>query len=225
MGNNGFGTIIQIGDCLVSEDVVTEFFACDYEKCRGRCCVIGDSGAPMKEEEAEELEKNYDIYSPLMTEEGRECALENGFFQIDRDGDMVTPVISRSHDVEGLDFVPNSYGTVGIPGLEDCAYIHYEKDGKGGIYCMCSPEKCFCEGKCSFRKPVSCSLYPIRVTRLSNGTDALNLHRWSICADAYEKGRREGIRVYQFLKAPLTEVYGRDFYEALCAAADHILSH
>lgn len=74
------------------------------------------------------------------------------------------------------------------------------------------------------KKPVSCSLYPIRVTRLTGGGLALNLHRWEICKDAFRKGRREGIRVYQFLRKPLTDAYGEDFYEALDAAAGHILS-
>ncbi|MCR5243439.1 MAG: DUF3109 family protein, partial [Bacteroidales bacterium] len=99
MGRNDFGTIIQIGDILVSEEVVTEFFSCDYEKCRGCCCVHGDSGAPLREEEAEELEKHYPVYSPLMTEEGREAAESQGFFEIDRDGDLVTPVVRRTHFV------------------------------------------------------------------------------------------------------------------------------
>ena len=219
---SAFGTIIQIGDCLVSEEVATEYFACDYEKCKGCCCVIGDSGAPMKEGEAEELERNYEIFSPLMTEEGRESVRKNGFFQIDRDGDIVTPVVSEPHRVEGLDYIPGTNGLVGTTGLEDCAYIHYEKDMDGKAICLCSVERCFFQGKCDFRKPVSCWLYPIRVTKLRSGADALNLHRWSICSDAFEKGKREGIRVYQFLKEPLTQIYGEDFYEALDAAAKHI---
>ena len=84
------GTIIQIGDILVSEEVVTEFFCCDYEKCRGCCCVVGDGGAPLQESETEELEKLYPVYSPLITPEGREAAQNSGFFEIDRDGEIVT---------------------------------------------------------------------------------------------------------------------------------------
>lgn len=221
---SAFGTIIEIDRVLVAEDVVTEYFACDYEKCKGCCCVIGDSGAPMKEGEAEELERNYEVYSPLMTQEGRDAVDANGFFQIDRDGDIVTPVVSTPHRIEGLDYIPGTDGLIGTAGLEDCAYIHYEKGEDGKAICLCSVERCFFQGKCSFRKPVSCWLYPIRVTRLSSGMDALNLHRWNICKDAFEKGKREGIRVYQFLKEPLTEIYGADFYEALDAAATALLS-
>lgn len=223
MSRRTFGTIIQIGDVLVSEDIVREYFACDYEKCRGCCCVIGDSGAPLEEREAELIERHYDEVSPYMTGEGRNAVEKDGFFQIDRDGDMVSPTISSPHLVEGLDCIPGTDGLVGTPGLEDCAFIRYEQGDDGRPVCLCAVEKCFLAGKCTFRKPASCWLYPIRVSRLGNGTSALNLHRWSICSDAFEKGKREGIRAYRFLKEPLTEVFGEDFYEALDTAARHIL--
>ena len=217
MSAKDFGTIIQIGDVLVSEEVVTEFFCCDYEKCRGCCCVIGDGGAPVRETETEELERHYPVYSPLMTPEGRETAEKAGFFEIDREGDLVTPTVKIPHRVEGLTSIPGSDGTVGTTGLEDCAYCLYEN---GNV--MCAVERCFFQGKIPFRKPVSCWLYPIRVTKLSNGGQALNLHRWHLCKDAYEKGKREGIHVYEFLREPLSTAYGKEFYEALCAAASHI---
>lgn len=188
-----FGTIIQIGDILVSEDVVMEHFACDYETCRGACCIEGDSGAPVDESELEGLERDYPTYSPLMLEAGREAVSLNGFFEIDRDADIVTPL---------------------VPGSEACAYCHFTPDGA----CMCSIEKCGCH------KPISCSLYPIRVLKLTGGGLALNLHRWDICKCAFEKGKREGIKVYQFLKAPLVERFGADFYDALCAAAKKLES-
>ena len=194
-----FGTIIEIGDVLVSEDVVMEFFACDYPVCKGKCCIIGDSGAPLKEEELEPLEANYPIYSPLMREQGRATIDAKGFFEIDRDGDLVTPVVD---------------------GSEECAYCHFTADG----CCMCAIERQFCAGKGTFRKPISCSLYPIRVADLGGGRVGLNLHRWAICKEAYEKGRREGIRVYEFLRGPLTEAFGQEFYSALAEAARMLIA-
>ena len=194
-----FGTIIEIGDVLVSEDVVMEFFACDYPVCKGKCCIIGDSGAPLKEEELEPLEANYPIYSPLMREQGRAAIDAKGFFEIDRDGDLVTPVVD---------------------GSEECAYCHFTADGS----CMCAIEKQFCEGKGTFHKPISCSLYPIRVADLGGGRVGLNLHRRAICKEAYEKGRREGIRVYEFLRGPLTEAFGQEFYSALEEAARMLIA-
>lgn len=196
--NNKFGTIIQIGDILVSEDVATEYFACDYAVCKGCCCIIGDSGAPLEESELEPLEENYPIYSKLMRPQGRAQIDKEGFFSIDRDGDIVTPVVDQT---------------------EECAYTTFDEAGN----CFCSIERCFFQGECKFRKPQSCWLYPIRVTKLTGGGQALNLHRWGICKDAYEKGRREGIRVYQFLRDPLISVFGQDFYDALTYAAKKIL--
>ena len=146
------GTIIEIDDCLVSEEILTEYFACDYEKCKGCCCVIGDSGAPMEECEAGAIEKNYPIFSPIMTDAGRAAVASKGFFEIDMDGDMVTPL---------------------VPGSEECAYTIFDEEGN----CFCSMERCWFQGKGDFRKPISCWLYPIRITTLRNGMRALNLHR------------------------------------------------
>jgi len=127
-----------------------------------------------------------------MTPQGRATVQEKGFFEIDRDGDIVTPLVPKSCE---------------------CAFCHFGADGG----CLCAIETA---GR---TKPVSCSLYPIRVTRLTGGGLALNYHRWEICKPARERGTREGIRVYQFLKNSLTNAFGEDFYEALSAAATHLL--
>ena len=95
MNPSGFGTIIEIGDVLVSEDVVCEFFACDYGACGGACCVEGESGAPLEESELDGLEEGYEAYSGLMTSAGRSRVSEVGFFEVDRDGDLVTPCVAR----------------------------------------------------------------------------------------------------------------------------------
>ena len=188
------GTIIEIDDCLVSEELLTEYFACDYEKCKGCCCVIGDSGAPMEECEVEAIEKNYHIFSPIMTDAGRAAVASKGFFEIDMDGDMVTPL---------------------VPGSEECAYTIFDEEGN----CFCSMERCWFQGKGDFRKPISCWLYPIRITQLRNGMRALNLHRWHICQDAFARGKKEKIRVYEFLREPIERYFGEDFYSALAEAA------
>ena len=188
-----FGTIIQIGDILVTEDVVTEYFACDYEACKGVCCIEGDSGAPMEEEEIETVERDYPRFSALMSPKGREAAESSGFFEVDRDGDIVTPLVRGSCE---------------------CAFCHFGPSGEA----LCAIEMAGC------RKPMSCSLYPIRVTKLTGGSLALNVHHWEICRPAFEKGRRENVRVYQFLRKPLTDSYGEEFWSALDEAARHLLS-
>lgn len=187
-----FGTIVQIGDILVSEEVITEYFSCDYATCRGECCISGDAGAPLKECEPGLIERQYPRFRNTMTEGGRDAVDLNGFFEIDPTGDIVTTL---------------------VPGSGVCAYACFADDGS----CLCSIERCGCT------KPVSCSLYPIRVTEFDGGGCALNYHRWDICECARVKGRKDGTRVYQFLEKPLRQVYGDDFYEALCAAAQHVL--
>ena len=186
-----FGTIVQIGNILVSEDVLKEEFVCNYSECKGICCVEGDSGAPLEEEELQGLECGYREYSSLMSGEGRKAALDSGFFAVDRDGDLVTPLVADSRE---------------------CAYCHHAGDGS----LMCAIEKA------GLVKPASCRLYPIRVTKLSGGSLALNVHHWPICKGAFEKGAREGVKVYRFLEKPLTDCFGKDFYEALDVAAQHL---
>lgn len=191
MRREDFGTIIQIGDVLVSEDVVCEFFACDYPVCKGACCIVGDSGAPLEEDEVPALERDFHLFAPLIRPEGLAAAEESGFFAVDRDGDLVTPL---------------------VPGSEECAYCCFEGDN-----CLCAIEKA------GLPKPVSCALYPIRIKKFRGGGMALNLHRWDICKCAFERGKREGIRVYQFLREPLIRRFGSDFYDALSAAAQHLI--
>ena len=196
---NGFGTIVQIGDCLISEDVFTEYFYCDYGRCKGVCCIIGDSGAPLEEDEPDMLEVGYPSFSPLMRQAGRDAVEKKGFFEIDVDGDMVTPLVE---------------------GGKECAYSHFDSDGN----CLCSIEKCYLSGKCGFRKPISCSLYPIRITELGNGLLALNVHHWHICKDAFVLGRIRKVHVFEFLREPLIARFGEEFYSALLFASKRVLA-
>ena len=186
-------SIIQIGDILVSSEVLTEYFCCDYDSCRGACCIIGDSGAPLLESELEPLEREYPHYEAWMSVEGRQKVEADGFFEVDADGDQVTPLLH---------------------GSEECAFTRFE-----GENCLCAIERAHCAGRCAFAKPISCRLYPIRASVLRNGLSALNLHRWEICRCAFEKGAKEGIRVFEFLRGPLTDAYGEAFYDELCSVA------
>lgn len=185
-----FGNIIQIGDILVSQDLISEYFACDYQACKGVCCIVGDSGAPMKESEIEGIERSYPKYKHLMSEQGCKAAETKGFFEIDIEGDIVTPLVEGSCE---------------------CAYCHFGPAGEA----MCAIEKM------GLRKPVSCSLYPIRVKEFKGGGIGLNLHKWEICQSAFEKGKREGILAYEFLRKPIIDNFGEEFYEALDAAAKY----
>ena len=187
--------MIEIDGKIVSTDLLTEHFACDIAKCKGMCCVEGNAGAPLEMDEVDILEEEFENYRPYMTAEGIESIERQGFMVVDEDGDYTTPLV----------------------GDAECAYAYTEN----GVT-LCAIEKAFLKGECSFRKPVSCHLYPIRLVNFSNGTIGLNYHRWDVCRTACENGRRHGIPVYKSLKEPITRRFGEEFYQALEAAEQFI---
>jgi len=180
-------TMLQIGDKIVSLEIFENHFICHLEKCEGNCCVFGDSGAPLEDTETELIKDHMDQIKPFMRTEGRKSINEQSEWVIDRDGDKVTPLVDG----------------------EECAYAFFEK----GI-AQCAIEKAYENGSIPFQKPVSCHLYPIRVTKLKNGI-ALNYHQWSICEPARILGDKEGVPVFRFLKDSIKRVYGPQFYEEL----------
>ena len=187
--------MIEIDDKIVSADILRECFTCDLGKCKGICCVEGDAGAPLELEEVDELEENYQAYAPYMTEQGRREVERQGFMVVDSDGDYTTPLVNNA----------------------ECAYA-FEENG----ITFCAIERAYREGKCSFLKPISCHLYPIRVMKFSNGTYGLNYHRWGVCHDAVECGRKIGLPIYKALKEPIIRRFGEEFYHALECAEELI---
>lgn len=189
--------MIEIDGKIISLDVFKECFMCDLGKCKGICCVEGNAGAPLEEDEIEILEQEYEAYKPYMKPEGVASIERNGFVVVDEDGDLTTPLID---DME-------------------CAYSFEE----GGVT-LCAVEKAWREGRTKFQKPVSCHLYPIRVSKFRNGTYGLNYHRWNVCAPAVECGKKTGVPVYQALKEPLIRCFGEEFYEKLTEADKYMRS-
>lgn len=187
--------MIEIDDKIVSLDLLRECFVCDLGKCRGICCVEGNAGAPLEIEEVDTLEEEYENYKPYMKPEGIETIEQQGFMVVDGDGDYCTPLINDA----------------------ECAYS-FEENG----VTFCAIERAYREGKCSFYKPISCHLYPIRLVNFSNGSVGLNYHRWSVCRDAVECGRKLGVPVYKALKEPIIRRFGEEFYTALEAAEEYI---
>ncbi len=186
--------MIQIEDALVSFDIFEKKFCCDLTRCKGVCCIEGDSGAPLDVEEPKRIAENYEGIQLYMKPAGVEAVASQGFSIMDRDGDLVTPLIDN----------------------RECAYA-IEEDGM----CWCAIEKAWKEGKSTFRKPLSCFLYPIRITRYE-GFEALNYNRWEICSCACKLGEQKGIPLYLFLKEALITKYGVEWYEQLEYAAHEI---
>jgi len=189
--------IIEIGNFLVASTILTEKFVCDYFRCHGACCIIGDSGAPLSEAECNHLKNDFNKITKYLRPEGIRSIEEQGPFVLDSDGDLVTPLI------EG----------------EECAYTQFDKEDN----CFCGVEVAFNTGESTLKKPISCWLYPIRTTTLSNGMVALNLHEWHICLDAFAKGKKDGVPVFRFLREPLIFAYGNDFYDQLETAYSQLV--
>lgn len=187
--------IIQVGNVLVSPDVFTVKFACDLEKCKGACCVEGDAGAPVSLDEIAEIEDALDEVWPDMSAQAQAVVDKQGVAYADTDGELVTSIV----------------------GNRDCVFTCYEN----GV-CLCALERAFRQGRTRFKKPISCSLYPLREKTFPDGTIGLNYHRWRICQGAREKGEREDIPLYLFLKEPLTQRFGAEWYKELCDVAQEL---
>lgn len=185
--------MLEIGRTIVSLDILEQQFLCDLLKCKGACCVEGDSGAPVTPEEAKLIEEAYPEVFPYIQESHRNEITKQGFAVIDSDGDLVTPLVNN----------------------KQCAYT-YEENG----ILKCSIEKAFLDGKINFRKPVSCHLFPIRITEYKR-FDAVNYQKIDICKPGRVCGKREKLPLYVFLKEPLIRKYGNDWYDQLAYAAEN----
>lgn len=188
--------MIAIEDTLVSDDVIARKFVCNLNACRGECCVAGDSGAPLEKEEIEILKNILPEVKPYIPESGLKAIETYGVNVVDDDGDDVTPLVE---------------------GNKHCAFVYFDDHH----IAKCSIEKAYNEGKVTFKKPISCHLYPIRITRYKTYT-AVNYHRWEVCNDACILGRELKVPVYEFLKEPLIRKFGNDWYDALKIAATEL---
>src|SRR5690606_3878346 len=181
--------MILVGKAVLSDDVKENFFVCDLEQCKGACCVEGDAGAPLEEEEIGILDEIYPQVKSYLTEEGIETIERQGTWVYDQDGDKVTP-------------------TIGDNGA--CAYALTDERG----ILKCGIEQAYREGKVAFKKPISCHLYPIRITKYDD-FEALNYDRRDIGDAACALGGSLGVPIYKFLKEPLIRKYGEDWYAEL----------
>ena len=203
--NNEIPPILEVGGVLISSEILTEQFCCDYGKCKGICCVEGDAGAPVTLDEIGEIENMLDEVWPELSASAQSVIDQQGVAYADIDGDMVTSI------VRGRDCVFTCYQDIeGADGqtVSNC--------------CLCALEKVArkkAAAHATFIKPISCALYPIREKNFGNGLVGLNYHRWNVCKDAVEKGKALGLPVYQFLKEPLIRRFGEAWYAELCDVA------
>jgi Fe-S-cluster containining protein len=186
--------MLLIDNIMVSDDLYLVSFLCPLQKCLGACCVQGDAGAPLEEEEISMLEDYLEAIMEFMTPEGIETVKSGGVFDYDIEGAYVTPLIRHG----------------------DCAFINY----RNGI-ARCSIEKAYEEGQIPFRKPVSCHLYPVRLSKVG-AREAVNYHHWKICDPALAEGHAKSLPLYVFLKDALVRKYGDAWYARLEGEIDKI---
>lgn len=189
--------MIEIGKTLVSLDVVEKQFVCDLNACKGACCIHGDSGAPLEDGEEKILEEIYDDVEPYLTEKGKKAIKKYGKWLVDSDGDKVTPLVG---------------------GDKECAYTIFE-DG----IAFCGIEKAYRDGKVKWAKPVSCHLYPVRITNGKRNV-LVNYEKWDICKPACACGEKLQVPVYKFVKNALIRKFGKEWYKQLELAADYLQS-
>lgn len=195
--------IIQVGDVLLSSEILTEKFCCDLSACKGECCVEGDAGAPVTIEEVAEIEDCLDTVWGDLSASAQAVIDKQGVAYTDQEGDLVTSIV-RGKDCVFTCYESLQFTTVNIK----C--------------CLCALEKAYRAGKTRFCKPVSCALYPIREKRLGEGLVGLNYNRWAVCKMAVVKGNQENLRLYQFLRDPLIRRFGEDWYQELLDTVDEL---
>lgn len=184
--------IIQVGDVLLSTEILTRCFCCDLETCHGECCVEGDAGAPVTLDEVAQIEDSLDVVWNDLSAAAQAVVDKQGVAYTDVEGDLVTSIVNG----------------------RDCVFTCYDNG-----CCLCALEKAYRQGSTRFCKPISCALYPIREKKFAGGLVGLNYNEWNICRPAVMLGNKLNIKVYEFLKGPLVRRFGELWYAELVQAA------
>lgn len=180
--------LVEIGNKIVSTQLFERKFVCDLNTCKGACCIEGDAGAPLTDLEINILEEELDHIKPFMREVGIKAVEESGVFYIDQENETATTLVNK----------------------KECAFVFFDEKG----ITKCAIEAANKAKKTTFKKPISCHLYPIRVKHFDNFT-ALNYNQWDICESACNCGEKLNVPVYKFLKEPLTRAFGEAFFNEL----------
>jgi hypothetical protein len=185
--------VIEIDNILVSDEVIEAKFICDLSKCKGGCCEDGDAGAPLEKDELPQLQKHYKDIEPYLSNEGKKEIERQGKYVYDVEFGWVTPTIDG-----GL-----------------CAYGFRDENG----IIKCGIEAAYYDGKLDWKKPISCHLFPIRLSKSKAYTMVNYEPREVLCKPGCALGKKSKMPVYQFLKEPLERKFGKEFYETLHAIA------
>ncbi|MFT4522490.1 MAG: hypothetical protein ACI8ZN_001440 [Bacteroidia bacterium] len=173
---------------LISDALLQERFACNVSVCKGACCIEGDKGAPITEDEITIIENDLPAIYTELSDEHKSFIDANGFWERDTDGEAVTTCLPDGR----------------------CAFVHTRKNGT----LSCAIENAYYNNKTTFIKPISCHLYPVRIKQFDSYT-ALNYHESNLCKAACARGQEENVKVYQFVENALRRRFGDAWYDAL----------
>ncbi|MCK5815402.1 MAG: DUF3109 family protein [Flavobacteriaceae bacterium] len=187
--------MIQLGKTIISEDIIEKDFVCNIAACKGACCIDGDAGAPLEEEELKILMDIYPKVKPFLRKEGIAALEDQGLFTTSN-GEYETTLIDN----------------------RDCAYVFFDEKNVA----QCAIEEAYNQGEITWKKPISCHLYPIRVQDYTEFS-AVNYHKWQICDDACTLGKELQVPVYKFTKQALIRKFGEDWYSELEKVAEEYL--
>jgi len=193
--------MIAIDNVLVSNEMVKAQFVCDLTKCKGACCVDGDAGAPLNKEELDNINEVFDKVLPYLTKEGKAEIERQGRYVYDKEFGWVTPAINSKICVYGI------------------------TDAQGIV--KCGIEQAYLDGKIKWKKPISCHLFPA-IVKESKRSDNVYVNyepREDNCKAACSLGKKLKVPVYVFLKEALVRRFGKKFYEALDATAQHLYAN
>ena len=180
--------MFQIGKTLISEEIIENDFVCNLNACKGACCVDGQSGAPLDDDETRILDSIFEKVRPFLREEGINAIKEQGTFIKGDDGEWETPLVNNT----------------------ECAYVIFSKDG----ITKCGLEEAYNQGATDWKKPISCHMYPVRIREYSEFT-AVNYHKWEICDAACSLGAELKVPIYKFVKESLIRKFGEEWYAEL----------
>lgn len=173
---------------VLSDEIIEQHFVCNLNACKGACCVEGDAGAPLEMHELPILEEVFKKVKPYLSAEALKVITEKGLFEVDEEGDFCTTTVNN----------------------RECVFAIYDEKK----ILKCGIEQAYLDKKIDFKKPISCHLYPIRITKTAE-FELLNYSRWSICSAACENGAALQVPLYKFLKEPLIRKYGEPWFHEL----------
>lgn len=186
--------MLQIGKTIVSEDIIEKDFVCNLAACKGQCCIDGDAGAPLEEKELQIMRDIYPKVKPFLRKVGIQAIEEQGVYTTDKNNESETTLIAG----------------------KDCAYVIYDEKKMA----LCAIEEAYNHGKITWKKPISCHLYPIRVRDYSDFS-GVNYDRWDICNSACSLGKELKVPIYKFVKEALIRKFGLEWYTELENIADN----